>query len=152
MPLTERNQVYRLGLRSILFVLAFAVLFFPVRGAAQLGGRPEKSDFIISYTQASGVFAPLWVAQENGLFKKYGLSTSLKLLNTQVATQALIAGEVDVIATGPNIVEVRLQGAPVKYIGATTQRYILQLWGVKGLNSLGDIKGKTIGVTTPKTV
>jgi NitT/TauT family transport system substrate-binding protein len=151
MPLTERSQVYRSGLRSILFVLAFAFLFFPVRAAAQLGGRPEKSDFTISYTQASGVFAPLWVAQENGLFKKYGLGTTLKLLNTQVATQASIAGELDVISTGPNIVDLRLQGAPVKYIGATSQRYIFQLWGMKGLNSLADIKGKTIGVTTPKT-
>jgi len=138
-------------LSSILFVLAFAFLFFPERAAAQLGGRPEKSDFVISYTQASGVFAPLWVAHENGLFKKYGLNTTLKLLNTQVATQALIAGELDVISTGPNIVDLRLQGAPVKYIGATSQRYIFQLWGVKGLNSLADIKGKTIGVTTPKT-
>jgi len=141
--------VYRSALRSILFVLAFA---FPSPGASQLGAPPEKSNFIISYTQASGVFAPLWVAHESGLFKKYGLGTSLKLLNTQVATQALIAGEIDVIATGPNIVDVRLQGVPVKYIGASVQRYILQLWGVKGLNSLGDIKGKTIGVTTPKTV
>jgi NitT/TauT family transport system substrate-binding protein len=151
MPLTERSQVYRSGLHSILLVLAFALLFFPVSGAAQLGGRPEKSDFTISYTQASGVFAPLWVAHEGGLFKKYGLGTSLKLLNTQVATQALIAGEIDVISTGPNVVDLRLQGAPVKYIGATSQRYIFQLWGVKGLNSLADMKGKTIGVTTPKT-
>lgn len=151
MPLTERSQVYRSGLRSILFVLVFAFLLFPVRSTAQLGGRPEKTDFTISYTQASGVFAPLWAAQESGLFKKYGLRTTLKLLNTQVATQALIAGELDVISTGPNVVDLRLQGAPVKYIGATSQRYIFQLWGMKGLNSLADIKGKTIGVTTPKT-
>src|SRR5438046_2692623 len=51
MPLTERSQVYRSGLRSILFALAFALLVLPVPGAAQLGGRLEKSDFTISYTQ-----------------------------------------------------------------------------------------------------
>jgi len=152
MPLTERNRVHRSDIRCVLFACALAFVIFPVLGTAQHGGPPEKTDFTISYTQASGVFAPLWVAHESGLFKKYGLGTSLKLLNTQVATQALIAGEIDVIATGPNIVDVRLQGVPVKYIGASVQRYILQLWGVKGLNSLGDIKGKTIGVTTPKTV
>jgi NitT/TauT family transport system substrate-binding protein len=129
----------------------FAFLFFPAVGNSQIGGRPEKSDFTVSYTQASGVFAPLWVAQESGLFKKHGLGVSLKLLNTQIATQALIAGELDVISTGPNVVELRLQGVPVKYIGATSQRYIFQLWGEKGLNSLVDIKGKTIGVTTPRT-
>src|SRR5215510_4578682 len=138
MPLTERNQVYRSGLRSILFVLVFAFLFFPERGAAEIGGRPEKSDFVISYTQASGVFAPLWVAHENGLFKKYGLGTALKLLNTQVATQSLIAGELDVISTGPTVVEVFVQGATVKYLGAFLQLYMIKLWGAKGRVSVAE--------------
>jgi len=93
----------------------------------------------------------LWVAQETGLFKKHGLDATLKLLNSQVAAQALMAGEVDVMSTGPDLVNMRLQGAPVKYIGGTLQRFIFQLWGAKGINSLGDLKGKTVAVTTPKT-
>jgi len=131
-----------------------AVLFafsFPIFAAAQLGGQPEKRNFTISYTQASGAFTTLWVAQEAGLFKKHGLEATLKVLNSQVAAQALVAGEVDVISTGPDLVNMRLQGAPVKYIGGTLQRFIFQLWGAKGLNSLGELKGKTIAVTTPRT-
>ena len=122
----------------------------PRRGSAWYG-RPEKSNFNISYTQASGAFTPLWVAQEAGLFKKHGLDVSLKLLNSQVAAQALMANEVDVMSTGPDLVNMRLQGAPVKYIGGTLQRFIFQLWGAKGVNTLSDLKGKTIAVTTPKT-
>jgi len=151
MPRTERSQVHRDGLLRISFWLAFAFLLFPVSGRAQLGGKPEKSNFTISYTQASGAFTTLWVAQENGLFKKHGLDATLKLLNSQVAAQALMAGEVDVMSTGPDLVNMRLQGAPVKYIGGTLQRFIFQLWGAKGINSLGDLKGKTVAVTTPKT-
>ena len=120
-------------------------------GAAQLGGRPEKSNLTISYTQASGAFTPLWVAQEAALFKKHGLDASLKLLNSQVAAQALVAGEVDVVSVGPEFVNARLQGVPVKYIGGTLQRFIFQLWGAKGLNSLAELKGKTVAVTTPRT-
>jgi len=56
-----------------------------------------------------------------------------------------------VISTGPDLVNMRLQGAPVKYIGGTLQRFIFQLWGAKGLNSLAELKGKTIAVTTPRT-
>jgi len=151
MPRTERIQVHRDGLLRISFWLAFAFLLFPVSGRAQLGGKPEKSNFTISYTQASGAFTTLWVAQENGLFKKHGLDAILKLLNSQVAAQALMAGEVDVMSTGPDLVNMRLQGAPVRYIGGTLQRFIFQLWGAKGINSLGDLKGKTVAVTTPKT-
>lgn len=133
--------------------VAFVFTFFsaPPPGAAQLGGRPEKTNFTISYTQASGAFTPLWVAQEAGLFRKHGLEVSLRLLNSQVAAQALVAGEVDVISTGPDLVNARLQGAPVQYVAATLQRFIFQLWGAKALNSLADLKGKTVAVTTPRT-
>ena len=133
-------------------LLALVLTFsFPTPSAAQLGGRPEKSNFTISYTQPSGAFTTLWVAQEAGLFKKHGLDATLKVLNSQVAAQALVAGEVDVISTGPDLVNIRLQGAPVKYIGGTLQRFIFQLWAAKGLNSLTDLKGKTVAVTTPRT-
>jgi NitT/TauT family transport system substrate-binding protein len=145
-----RNQRSRRRL-WISVALVFTFLSLPFPGAAQLGGRPEKTNFTISYTQASGAFTPVWVAQEAGLFKKHGLDASLKLLNSQVAAQALVAGEVDVISTGPDLVNARLQGAPVQYVGATLQRFIFQLWGAKELNSLPDLKGKTIGVTTPRT-
>ncbi len=133
------------------FALVFALFSLSSRAGAQLGGKPEKSNFTVSYTQASGAFTPLWVAQEAGLFKKHGLDASLKLLNSQVALQALVAGEVDVISSGPDLVNARLQNVPVKYIGGSLQRFIFQLWGAKGIGALTDLKGKVIAVTTPRT-
>ena len=79
-----------------------------------------------------------------------GWRRSLKLLNSQVALQALVAGEVDVISSGPDLVNARLQNVPVKYIGGSLQRFIFQLWGAKGVGSLPDLKGKIIAVTTPR--
>jgi NitT/TauT family transport system substrate-binding protein len=144
------RQSLRHGFR--VFLLTWLIFVgLPLSAFAQLGGKPEKTNFTVSYTQASGAFTPLWVAQEAGLFKKYGLDASLKILNSQVAHQALVAGELDVIATGPELVNARLQGVPVKFIGGTLQRFVFQLWGGKGIKSLADLKGKTIGVTTPKT-
>lgn len=151
MAQTRRGRGKRCGRLWILSAFLFTFCSFPNFGAAQLGGKPEKSNFTISYTQASGAFTPIWVAQEAGLFKKHGLDATLKLLNSQVAAQALIAGEVDVISVGPEFVNARLQGVPVKYIGGTLQRFIFQLWGARGINSLADLKGKTVAVTTPKT-
>jgi NitT/TauT family transport system substrate-binding protein len=144
------RQPLRLGVLAYLLIgLLFGAL--PLSAFGQLGGKPEKTNFTLSYTQASGAFTPLWVAQEAGLFKKYGLDASLKILNSQVAHQALVAGELDVISTGPELVNARLQGVPVKYIGGTLQRFVFQLWGGKAIKSLADLKGKTVGVTTPKT-
>jgi len=137
----------------VFFVLAAALssVLLSLPAAAELGGRPEKSAFTVSYTQASGAFTPLWVAQETGLFKKHGLDASLKMLNSQVALQALVAGEVDVISSGPDLVNARLQNVPVKYIGGSLQRFVFQLWGAKGTSTLAQLKGKIIAVTTPRT-
>ena len=146
-----RNRRRRCWRVWIFLTVLFAFFSFPIPGGAQLGGQPEKRNFTISYTQASGAFTTLWVAQEAGLFKKHGLEATLKVLNSQVAAQALVAGEVDVISTGPDLVNMRLQGAPVKYIGGTLQRFIFQLWGAKGVNSLAELKGKIVAVTTPRT-
>jgi NitT/TauT family transport system substrate-binding protein len=146
--------LYRSRRRSDIGALQLLLIFiasFPSLTLAQLGGKPEKSNFILSYTQASGAFTPLWVAQEAGLFKKHGLDATLKILNSQVAHQALVAGELDVISTGPELVNARLQGVPVKYIGGTLQRFVFQLWGGKSVKSLAELKGKTIAATTPKT-
>jgi ABC-type nitrate/sulfonate/bicarbonate transport system substrate-binding protein len=58
--------------------------------AAELGGKPEKTDIVVTYAQPSGAFTPIWVAYDAGLFKKYGLNASLQLLTPQVSAQAVI--------------------------------------------------------------
>ena len=34
--------------------------------AAELGGKPEKSNVVVTYAQPSGAFTPIWVAYEAG--------------------------------------------------------------------------------------
>src|SRR5919198_1727931 len=123
MALSWSAPVSRKGRWSTFFSLVL-ILLLRNSNAAQVGGKPEKSNLTISYAQPSGAFTPLWVAYEEGLFKKYGLDPSLKLLNVQVATQALVAGEIDVASVGPDFVNARLRGAPVKYIGGMLQQFV----------------------------
>jgi len=130
MLLGDPSEVHRF-LRYAASVALFFLFFSSHPAGAQLGGKPEKTAFTVSYTQASGAFTPLWVAQEAGLYKKHGLDANLKMLNSQVALQALVAGEVDVISSGPDLVNARLQNVPVKYIGGSLQRFVFQLWGPK---------------------
>ena len=67
MARTEQGQGNRQGRHRIWLAVIFTFFAFPFPGAAQLGGKPEKSNFTISYTQTSGAFTPLWVAQEAGI-------------------------------------------------------------------------------------
>ena len=118
--------------------------------AAEVGGKPEKSDVVVSYAQPSGAFTPIWVAYEAGLFKKYGLNANLQLLTPQVSAQAVISEEVDFYTDGPDLINARLRGALVKYFGGTMQQLVFQIWGAKELKAIQDLKGKTIAASTPR--
>ena len=78
--------------------------------AAEVGGKPEKVDVIVTYAQPSGAFTPIWVAHEAGLFKKYGLNATLQLLTPQVSAQAVVSEEADFYTDGPDLINARLRG------------------------------------------
>lgn len=118
--------------------------------AAEPGGKPEKSDVVVTYAQPSGAFTPIWVAYEAGLFKKYGLNATLQLLTPQVSAQAVIAEEADFYTNGPDLINARLHGGQVKYFGGTIQQLVFQIWGAKEIKTIQDLKGKTVAASTPR--
>jgi ABC-type nitrate/sulfonate/bicarbonate transport system substrate-binding protein len=101
---------WRMVFFGIVWIFTIAPAF-----AAEIGGKPEKSDVIVSYAQPSGAFTPIWVAYEAGLFKKHGLNANLQLLTPQVSAQAVISEEVDFYTDGPDLINARLRGGQVKY-------------------------------------
>jgi NitT/TauT family transport system substrate-binding protein len=118
--------------------------------AAEVGGKPEKVDVIVTYAQPSGAFTPIWVAHEAGLFKKYGLNATLQLLTPQVSAQAVVSEEADFYTDGPDLINARLRGGSVKYFGGTMQQLVFQIWAAKELRSMRDLKGKTVAASTPR--
>ena len=136
---------WRVVFFGIVWILTTAPVF-----AAEIGGKPEKSDVVVSYAQPSGAFTPIWVAYEAGLFKNHGLNAKLQLLTPQVSAQAVISEEVDFYTDGPDLINARLRGGQVKYFGGTMQQLVFQIWGAKELKSIQELKGKTIAASTPR--
>ena len=130
---------------TVLLVFAVGQAF-----AAEVGGKPEKADVVVTYAQASGAFTPIWVAFEAGLFKKYGLNAKLQLLTPQVSAQAVIADEADFYTDGPDLINARLHGGRVKYFGGTMQQLVFQMWGAKEILTIKNLKGKTVAASTPR--
>src|SRR5206468_10464394 len=118
--------------------------------AAGVGGKPEKTDVVVTYAQASGAFTPIWVAYEAGLFKKYGLNATLQLLTPQVSAQAVVSEEADFYTDGPDLINARLRGGQVKYFGGTMQQLVVEIWAAKEFKTIHDLKGKTIAASTPR--
>ena len=133
-----------------MFFLVGVVAYAAAGAAAEIGGKPEKPDIVVTYAQPSGAFTTIWVAHEAGLFQKYGLSAKLQLLNPQVSAQAVVAEEADFYTDGPDLINARLNGAQVTYFGATIQQLVFQMWGAKEIGDMQQLKGKTVAASTPR--
>lgn len=139
----------KLALVVILFQLASLGLS---DAASDTSSSLEKTDLVSAYPQASGVFTPLFVASEVGLFKKYGLNVTLQQLNPQLSVQAVVSGSADMSVAAGDLVNASLQGAKIKLVGSSVSQLVFQLWAAKEITAVQQLKGKTLAGTTPRSV
>src|SRR5258706_5672671 len=64
-----------------------------------------------TYASVGGAFAPLWIAQDKGIFNKYGLAVDLKYMLSATGTQALLSGSVGNVNSATELVAAGLGGA-----------------------------------------
>lgn len=102
-----------------------------------------------TYASVGGAFAPLWIAQDKGVFNKYGLAVDLKYMLSATGTQALLSGSVDIVNPATELVEAGLGGARVAFIIGILNRAVLSVYSKPDLKQFSDLKGKVLGVTLP---
>jgi ABC-type nitrate/sulfonate/bicarbonate transport system substrate-binding protein len=118
-------------------------------GLAAVARAAEPVTIKSSYAAVSGAFAPIWVAQEKGIFAKYGVSVDLKYILPATATQALISRSLDICNPGGELIEAGLGGHDVVFMLGVLNRAVFSLYSKPELRSFADLKGKVIGVTQP---
>jgi ABC-type nitrate/sulfonate/bicarbonate transport system substrate-binding protein len=96
-----------------------------------------------------GTMAPVFVAQELGLFAKHGLQHTLQYIAATTAIQAITAGSEEIGLVGNQCIDVALEGADTVYIADTASRFIFQLYGDPSIKSVTDLKGRVIAATQP---
>jgi NitT/TauT family transport system substrate-binding protein len=103
----------------------------------------------IVYTQPAAAFMALWIATDQGLFKKYGLANADV---TRVAPpsdiQGLLSGEVHFSVDGSSGVAAAARGADLTYIGSNVPYYAQALYADPSIETLADLVGKSVGATT----
>lgn len=142
----------KLWLRWLVLLGLWLVTAFPLHAASDAVAAPEKTDLVVAYPQASGVFTPLFVASDGGLFKKYGLNVKLQQLNPQLSVQSVVSGSADMSVAAGDLVNASLQGAKIKLVGSSMSQLVFQLWAAKEITTVQQLKGKTLAGTTPRSV
>jgi ABC-type nitrate/sulfonate/bicarbonate transport system substrate-binding protein len=128
-------------------------LFLAILFGLMVFTKPALSAELIplraTYASVGGAFAPLWIAQDKGIFNKYGLAVDLKYMLSATGTQALLSGSADIVNPATELIEAGLGGARVAFIIGILNRAVLSVYSKPEFNELNDLRGKVLGVTLP---
>ena len=118
--------------------------------AAAEGPAPQAlKKVVIGYSDISTRQAPAWVAQEAGIFRKYGLDVQLIFVESGSRTvQTLISG--DVVAAqvaGPSVMQSNLQGSGVVLIAGILNTMDYKLIVSRDITRPDQLKGKVVAVS-----
>jgi len=130
------------------FLLALPLLLhIPMTQSS--GQTLKKDEITIGYSSPSGVFTPLYIAQEQSLFRKYGLGVKELLLlrgTGPAAAQMLVSGSAPIAALGGALVEAAIRGGELVYIASMSNHLIFSLYSRPEIGRPEELKGKTVAV------
>jgi ABC-type nitrate/sulfonate/bicarbonate transport system substrate-binding protein len=141
---------------TVAAALALVPIFFaaacghPSSGdGASAGQAGAPVDFKIAYGATSATNIPIYLGIENGIFTKYGLNVSMVLLPGTKAPPALATNSVQLTQSGvSDMAGAIVAGSPFTISAVPYPWMFFQLFGQKGMTSVGDLKGKTIAASS----
>lgn len=136
-------MISRARLRTIQILVSLIILLNVRAGSAQ------EMSLRAVYNALSGVMAPIWVAQDAGLFTKQGLNVDLKYLAATTAVQGMVGGGEEVGLVGNQGIDAKLEGADLTYIASSLPVFVFQLYARPEIKSVSDLRGKVVAVTQP---
>lgn len=103
----------------------------------------------LNWGAVSGAMSGLWVAYEEGLYKKNGLEVELlHIPSTSRAIQSMLAGEIHfTTADALNGIQAVLQGADLVMVAAGVNRFVFSLMVRPEIKKVSDLRGKKVGIT-----
>ena len=124
-------------------ILSLCIQFFILESTT----AQELKRIRIGYPSLSFRQSNVWVAKEDGLFKKYGLDVEpIFLRGGQMATQALVAGDPPIVNIG-TVVQANLAGYNLVLVAAVETNYDQIVFVRPGITKLEQLKGKKFGIS-----
>lgn len=135
---------------ALLIAVFLLTIFLPV-SPTTAQNTPERplEKLTIAYSSVSANMAPLWITQERGFFRKYGLDVQLVFIESGSTTvQSLVSKEVAFAQmAGAGVLQSRLRGSDVVLIAGFLNTMDYQLMVDKSITRPDHLKGKTMAVS-----
>jgi NitT/TauT family transport system substrate-binding protein len=126
--------------------LQLAIIFLAVFAASSAWAQKAVR---INWTAVTGAQSGMFMAQQEGLFRKNGLDVELiHIPSSSRGIQAILAGEIAFsFMDGVNAVQANLKGANLVLIAGATNRQVFSLMAKPEIKRITDLRGKKVGIT-----
>jgi ABC-type nitrate/sulfonate/bicarbonate transport system substrate-binding protein len=124
--------------------ILLAVLFLSSSSWAQEASLEKVR---LAYPARSLSVLHIQVAQEKGIYKKYGLAVEAIQMRAAITVAALLSREVQYLCSLGSGVRVALKGAPVKVVAVSLTAPFFSLVARPNIHKIQDLKGKEVGLT-----
>ena len=110
----------------------------------------EPTKVLIAHGAIGNNVEPLWIAKEQGIFRKYGLDAELVFIIAGRAMQAMLAGQVPVGTVGAtHVINANTGGADFTMILGMQNTLDYLFISRPNIKSAEDLKGKKVAIGTP---
>jgi len=135
-------------MRKRIQIMAVALCMLGIGQAPTRAAEPTK--VLIAHGAISNNVEPLWIAKEQGIFRKYGIEAELVFIIAGRAMQAMLAGQVPVgLVGGTHVVNANTGGGDFSMVLGLENRLDYLFLAKSTIKSGEDLKGKKVGIGTP---
>lgn len=122
--------------------------FVVLSTGSSVGAVSAGAKVVIAYPTMSSRTVPLWVAEEEGYFKKYGIRLELVYVRSDsLLMSALASDDIQLVVTGGSaVLNAAAGGLDVKIMANFFSRALVDLVARPGIKGVKDLRGKRIGV------
>ena len=121
-------------------------LFFII---SAFGTAVAQNRLMLGYSSLSSNQTPIWVAKEEGFYKRFGVDADLILIEGSTrGAQALISGDLPMIGMGGQaVISARARGSDLISVAGVVNKMNYIFVGSPNVKSPEDLKGKRIGIS-----
>jgi ABC-type nitrate/sulfonate/bicarbonate transport system substrate-binding protein len=149
---TKQNRS-NMRVRAI-HLLACTALFMAFVLLSTRGWCQERARLRVSTLFIGSSLLPIWIAQDQGYFRRAGVDVELIWMQSSLSANALLAGEVDVIFGSPQVPLTLLSSKnPPSFVSIGAWASSTEHWLVvnPSIKSVKELEGKVLATSRPKS-
>jgi len=118
--------------------------------AAEIQAASAPAKLVIAFAAMNARTAPLWAAQDQGFFNKYGVDAETIFVGSApILLAGMTSGDIHIGYTGGTaVLGAAVSGSDLKILATLTNRVTYDLVARQGIKSAEDLRAKSIGIVS----